>query len=261
MKEHIENSFSSLKHFFTKAKRNVNKLLQLSGLLGATHLNANPQFSSVNSYNLSNTQTVAEGHEGSSSRNIRRIIKRNGKTITYIGVIVFIVLIVAFALWRVTLLAKSGGSSSALRGQVNVPGAKKSLTLNKEFSFPLKDKAGKEVSKIKVMILNAEERDAIYIKGRRATTLNNRTFLILNMKITNDYAGTIQLKTRDYFRLSLNNSSEKLAPDIHNDPVEVQASSTKYTRMGFPINNSDKNLLLQVGEVNGAKQTIPLQFK
>ncbi|MBI4084363.1 MAG: hypothetical protein HY431_00485 [Candidatus Levybacteria bacterium] len=189
------------------------------------------------------------------------MIKRNGKTIAYIGAIVLVVLIVAFAFRRITSIAKFGGSSSLLENRANVPGAKKSLTLNKEFSFPLKNNAGKEVSKVRVVMLNAEERDVIYLRGRRATALNKRTFLILNMKITNDYNRTIQLNTRDYFRLNVNTSPEKLAPDIHNDPVEVQATSTKYTRVGFPINNSDKNIILQVGEINGAKLTIPLRFK
>ncbi len=246
-----------MKKTFLHVKQIINNSFHLNTFSLAKLFNTNPNPSS---YPLSYAEHDVSGHQGK-SQNFKRTLKRNSKNIAYVGVVLLVVLIVVFAFRRVTSIAKSGDSSSVLGNQANAPGAKKSLTLNKEFSFPLKDNAGKEVSKIKVMTLSAEERDVIYLKGRRATALNNRTFLILNMKITNDYAGTIQLNTRDYFRLSVNNSSEKLAPDIHNDPVEVQASSTKYTRVGFPINNTDKKLLLQVGEVNGTKQTIPLQFK
>jgi hypothetical protein len=72
----------------------------------------------------------------------------------------------------------------------------------------------------------------------------------------------IEINSRDYVRLIVDgNTKEMLAPEIHNDPVEAQAISTKYTRVGFPINTSDKNLVLQVGEINGPKQTIKLEFK
>jgi hypothetical protein len=54
------------------------------------------------------------------------------------------------------------------------------------------------------------------------------------------------------------NTSELLAPDIHNDPVEVQAISTKPTRVGFPINDTDKKLTLFIGEINGQKDKVEL---
>ena len=81
------------------------------------------------------------------------------------------------------------------------------------------------------------------------------------MKITNNYDKSVQIPTRDYIRLMVNGSDEKLAPDIHNDPVEIQAISTKYTRVGFPINETDKDLILQVGEIAGKKQTVKLNLK
>jgi hypothetical protein len=43
--------------------------------------------------------------------------------------------------------------------------------------------------------------------------------------------------------------------------VEVQAISTKFTRVGFPINENDSDLKLRVGEIEGEKETIPLELK
>jgi len=142
--------------------------------------------------------------------------------------------------------------------RVSIKKAKATQIINKEFLFPLKNDKGAEVSRIKYFIQDAQLQDEIVVKGQRATAVKGRTFLIVYIKITNDYSKDISLKTRDYVRLIVNNNSEKIAPDIHNDPVEIQAISTKYTRLGFPINDIDKNLILQIGEISGNKQNIKL---
>jgi|Napbiome12C3dose_1001474.scaffolds.fasta_scaffold00012_80 hypothetical protein len=149
-------------------------------------------------------------------------------------------------------------SGSASKAQIQAPTAK--IPLNKEFSFPIKNDKNQEVGKIKYLINGAEERDEIIIKGQKATAVAGRTFLILNLKIDNNSKNGIQMNTRDYVRLTVNNGSEWLAPDIHNDPVEIQAISTKYTRIGFPISDTDKKLKLQIGEINGDKEIVDLKL-
>lgn len=133
--------------------------------------------------------------------------------------------------------------------------------LNKEFKFPLKDAKGDALSEIKYEIESAELQDSIIVKGQRARAVKGRTFLILNLKISNNFTQGIEINSRDYVRLSINNSKELIAADVHNDPVAVQAISTKYTRLGFPINDSDKNLILRIGEIKGNKETIQLDFQ
>ncbi len=137
-------------------------------------------------------------------------------------------------------------------------------TLNKTFNFPLTDDEGEKVGSFDYTIENAELRKQIIVQGKRATSIEGRIFLILNLKVANNLDQAIKLNTRDYIRVVVNkNENEKLAPDIHNDPVEVQAISTKYTRLGLAINESDtKNpIVLQVGEIEGEKQTVELNFK
>lgn len=142
----------------------------------------------------------------------------------------------------------------------NAPISKARQSLNKGFMFSLKDEKGQEVSKIKYDIESAELQDQILVKGQRATAVKGRTFLILNIKITNKHNQTISLHSRDYIRILINDKKELLAPDIHNDPVQIQAISTKYTRLGLPINEGYKSLKLQIGEIDGKKEIIALNI-
>lgn len=154
-----------------------------------------------------------------------------------------------------------GPISRSTKGKVDIAPAIATANLNKEFSFPLLDEKGKEVARVKYEITSSELRDEIVVKGQRATSVKGRFFLIFNIKIVNNYNKAIQINTRDYIRLIVNNNEgDLLAPDIHNDPVEVQAASTKFTRVGYAINESDKDLKIRIGELNGQKETVELNF-
>lgn len=172
----------------------------------------------------------------------------------------FLLVVVGVVLYGGYKIATNvGGETSDSEGKIKVQKATSSQDLNKVLFFPLKN-GDEEISKIKYEIEKAELKDEIIVKGKRARAVEGRTFLIITLKITNEYSQQIDIKSRDYVRLSVNDSDEWLAPEIHNDPVEVQAMSTKYTRLGFPINVSDKDLALRVGEINGEKEIIPLEL-
>lgn len=144
------------------------------------------------------------------------------------------------------------------------PNALATINLDRKFEFPLRDETGKEVATFDYVIQSVQLQKQIIVKGQRASAIEGRIFLILNLKITNSEKQTISLNTRDYLRLVVaSTSNEQLAPDIHNDPVEVQAISTKYTRVGIAINEEDAKKLVQlkVGEIDAEKQNIDLNFK
>jgi hypothetical protein len=173
----------------------------------------------------------------------------------------------------VVLLVLVGGffvvSGSNKKGQVagvqtdkraEIPDAKARQNIGQNFDFPITDSTGKAVTKIHYSVENAELHDEIVVQGQPATAVKGKTFLVVNLKITNDYDKPIQLNTKDYVRLTRNGSEEQLAADIHNDPITIQPISTKFTRLGFAINDNDKNLQLHVGEISGTKSTIDLHF-
>lgn len=194
--------------------------------------------------------------------NINSKLKTISKKNLVITISALAILIALFATFKYsTNTSNSSGAFGENNEKIQLPDAKSSQTLNKEFSFPIKDDKGAQISTIKFIVENAEKRDEIVVKGQPATAVSGRTFLILNLKIVNEFNQSIQINTKDYLRLTVNDkNTEYLAPDIHNDPVEVQAISTKFTRVGFPVNDTDKNLKLHVGEIKGEKTTVDLNL-
>lgn len=171
--------------------------------------------------------------------------------------VVALALAIAGAVWGVT-----ASRSSQTDSRVEVAGAKAKQDVNQEFPVPIKNNDGVEVTRIKMVLESVELRDEIIVKGQRATSVKGRTFLILNLKLTNDYSKSIDVNVKDYFRLTVNgNESELIAADIHNDPLTVQPVATKYSRIGFPINDTDNKLVLWVGEIRGDKQKVELTLR
>ncbi len=191
-------------------------------------------------------------------RNYLRI--GNSKTRTYL--IVAVIVILGFILLIKFNPFTKSASVLPSTSKNSIREALATMALNNEFKFPLKDDKNETVGEIKYIIENAELRDEIVIKGRKASAVEGRVFLVLNLKIVNDSNKTISMTTKDYVRLFVNgNESEPLSPSIHNDPVVVDAISVKPTRIGFAINKSDKDIKIKVGEIKGEKTTIDLNFK
>lgn len=181
------------------------------------------------------------------------------KRLVPVALLVIIAAIIAIRLATATSTTAAPAASGDSRYEVRGPVSTKEL--NREFLYPIKNSKGKEVTKLKYLLETAELRDEIIVKGQRAVAVKGRLFLILTVKITNEYDKGIDINARDYVRISTtDNPEEKLAADVHNDPVTVQAISTKYTRLGFPINDTDRKLTLYVGELNGDKEAIEIEL-
>lgn len=145
--------------------------------------------------------------------------------------------------------------------RIEVMDAKMTKPINREFTFPLVDAKGDEVTRITYTVEAAELRDEIITQGKRASAVKGRTFLIIPIKITNNFDKALEIQSKDYMRLVVGgNDIELRAADLHSDPVTVQAISTKLSRLGFAINDTDTNVKLLIGELNGTKETIEISF-
>lgn len=171
--------------------------------------------------------------------------------------VVVVLLVLAFAAGRFIAPGSSFGISDE---RASAPTPIATQELNNEFKFPLKDDKGKTVAQISYLVETANLQDAFIFQGKLAKAVKGRTFLIFDLKITNPYTKTIEINAKDYVRVRANGKEEQLAPEIHNDPIQIQANSTKYTRIGLPINDTDKDLTLLIGELTGKKETIKLDL-
>jgi len=189
------------------------------------------------------------------TRQTQNLMIRAGK----IGLIVLVVTGLGWGLRKI-----QGKPSEALSptnsSTAQVKGAEATVDVNHAFQVPISEVSGEPDTMLTFTIESAEKRDEIMVKGQKATAINGRTFLILNLKINNNSTKGMQVNTRDYIRLAVDGKDEWLAPDIHNDPVEVQAISTKFTRVGFPIDDNVTQLTVQTGEIKAEKQQLPIVF-
>lgn len=184
-------------------------------------------------------------------------IKNNSKTPEirkyiphYLAVI--LLLIIAF------FIGKSFNNTPVTDPQIASLAIRKQQTINKTFQFPVKDDKGNEITKINYTIESVTTQTQVIIKGQFATAIKGKEFLIVNLKMGNTSDSIVQINSRDYIRVSVNHNSDFLAADIHNDPVQIQPISTKYTSIGFPINDTDKNITLHIGEIDGKKVVVPI---
>jgi len=203
---------------------------------------------------FSNLSNISRFNLSKNNFDFLRNIRRNH--LVYAAAV--ILLIITF------LIGRSFGNDSSpfpADDRTEAPKPIATQVLNREFKFPLKDDSGKEVAKISYFLQLASIQDAFIYQGKLAKAVKGRTFLIFDIKITNPYTKSIEINSRDYIRIKVNNASEQLAPEIHNDPIQIQANSTKYARIGLPVNDSDKNIILLIGELQGKKQTVKLNLK
>ncbi len=182
----------------------------------------------------------------------RPIVKKISQLLIY-AVPAVIALVLVFSLIRLFTRPSRGEIiATATIGKVDV---------NREFFFPLQDNTGAITSSsLKYTVISAELTPKIVIQGKQASAIKGRIFLILNLKIENPTNNALKIKTRDFVRLMPEGTQDRLAPDTHNDPTDLQPIATKFTRVGFVIDDSVKNFKLYVGEINGEKQEIDLNF-
>jgi hypothetical protein len=134
----------------------------------------------------------------------------------------------------------------------------KTGVINKKFSIPINDSANTRVGEIDYFLKDYEKRGEISVQGKSATAVSGRAFLVINLEVTNDLDRAIEVNTRDYIRLLKNKEDILYAPDVHNDPVEIQPSSTEETRVGFAVDDADRDFVLQIGETEGQKELLVL---
>lgn len=176
----------------------------------------------------------------------------------FIKYFIFVLVIFVIAIAVKALSASSAPSSTSSKVQLKEAVATKPVS--KDINIIIADEDGEELDPVTMRIDNVELREEIIVQGQKATSVEGRGFLVVNLKLVNPLESGVEINTKDYLRLGENDSNEWLAPDIHNDPVVIQAISTKPTRVAFPVNIETRRFSLQVGEIAGEKEIIEIDF-
>lgn len=137
-----------------------------------------------------------------------------------------------------------------------------STQVDKSFEFAALNNQGKATSfKIRLKITSAERTNQVLVKDQNYTAKNNKLFLIVNLELKNDATQPLNILPGDLIRLTYNNDQDnKYAPDLHNNLVQVSAISTRIDRLGFVIPDNAKSFKLFVGELEGKKEAITVNF-
>jgi hypothetical protein len=210
------------------------------------------------SFNDDLNYSRSNGRNGFSKRN------HKGKKIFKI-LLLFIILVIPVFLLRAQilnlLLSKTNKvSKPAVQGE-KTQVTSQIITLGKKFSFPGLDDTGKKKGKIDFKITTVEKTNQVIVQDKTYTAKNDKTFLIVNLELKNDTTNRLNIFPGDMIRLVVDGQEEKkFAPDLHNNYVLVAPISTKIERVGFVIDAAATNLKLQVGELEGDKEMLPVKF-
>lgn len=136
------------------------------------------------------------------------------------------------------------------------------VAVNKSFNFNALSNQGKSTgNKIKFTIKDSEKTNQVLVKDQTYTATNNKLFLILNLELRNDETTLQNIIPGDLVRLSVGGDDDtRYAPDLHNSLVGIAAISTKSDRVGFVIPSESKNFKIYVGELEGKKEEVRVDF-
>ncbi len=137
-----------------------------------------------------------------------------------------------------------------------------SVNIGKGYDFAALNNSGKSTgNKIKLTVVSAEKTNQVLVNDKTFTAKNNKLFLILNLELKNIATQPMNILPGDLIRLSYNNDEDnKFAADLHNNLVPVAAISTKLDRVGFVIPEDARNFKIFVGELEGKKEDIEINF-
>ena len=130
--------------------------------------------------------------------------------------------------------------------------------LNRKFEIPIRNASGKETgTRLPITITTVDAARRILIQGKPATSRDGKTFLILNMDIDNSTTNQLSIRPVDFIRL-VDSQGKSFAPDVHNEVVKAEPVSVKKTRVGFVVDESQKQFKFLIGEIGGQAETVEI---
>jgi hypothetical protein len=131
------------------------------------------------------------------------------------------------------------------------------VEINKSFEFKAIDASKKEVP-ITFTIVSAERKDSIKVKGEDRKPVAGKDYLLLRIEMQNGKTQRVAIATSD--RIRLDENGKLFAPDYHNGNVVIDPISTKKDIIAFAVDAKQKTFTFQIGELDGEKQKVEVNF-
>lgn len=113
--------------------------------------------------------------------------------------------------------------------------------------------------KLTITLVNIERKNEIKVQKETRKANKGKDFLLFRIEIQNTHPEKIALVTSNYIRLEGENG-KLFAPDYHNGNVVIDPISTRRDTVVFTVDSSIKSFVFQVGELEGEKQKIEVNF-
>src|SRR3989344_1032967 len=134
------------------------------------------------------------------------------------------------------------------------------VSIGSRFEVPIRKEDGTETAdKLIINLTTAESSKRILIQGKPATSRDTKTFILINFEVENSTSNQLTVRPVDFIRLT-DNENRTFAPDVHNNDVAVEPISIKKTRVGFVVDENQKEFKFLVGEINGEKKEVIVKF-
>lgn len=136
----------------------------------------------------------------------------------------------------------------------------KSSQANKTWTFAATDRAGTAIpAKLTFIVTTVEKTNQIYVKNKPIRTTADKRFLVVSLELKNDTDKRVYFYSSDFVRLAAADG-KKFEADFKNPRFEVAPFSTKKDKLAFLVDADQKSFDLQIGEVAGTRESLPIQF-
>jgi len=190
-----------------------------------------------------------------SGNKIKELVRGRKKIVGF----VLVVLVVGAGVVAWKAKSNNDGIAQGASEQTNVNSGGV-VNINKSIEIAIRTKDGKETGeKLKVTIATMEQAKEILIQGKPAKAKDGKAFLLITMEIENPTKKQLTVKPIDMVRM-VNSEGKTLAAEVHNNEVTSEPVSIKKTRIGYVINEAEKNFKFLIGEVRGTQEPIEVSF-
>ena len=133
--------------------------------------------------------------------------------------------------------------------------------INRNWEFPATERNGAAATtKLTFALTNIEKTNQIYVKNKPIRTTPDKRFLVVSIELKNDTDKRVYFYSSDYVRLAVGDG-KKFEADFKNPRFEVAPFSTKKDKLAFLVPGEDSTFELQIGEIAGTKDDIPVKFE